>query len=764
MTNFKYISAPAGAGKTTRAIAHSKRMNQLGFNVLFVVPTIKLADQIANSSNHIQAIHSNNTEKDTTASTIINAISSAENESLVITEESFKRIPVWHNKENWVVIKDEAHEPLAINDVSVINSINNINEYFTFTKLDKSSLSQVSVNNNQLTDSTDFIFGQVKQLIDRINNNTYEVLVDCQYLTHKNPRLVYSIFELPNMYLGFNDVIFMSANFEHTFLFHQWESKGVKWADITSSWKLPSVIPNTSRVKIHYYLESEWGWSKNARLRLLNDYAKWVNNKLSNRDFIYVKNNSDQVKLNGKQMPAVCHGLNDHRDADCFVSTSSYLIDNKYNPFYDHYNTSISDARSLRNTQMLFQQLMRCDLRNYESTKPIDLYVPTSVEAIELLQYIPDATIVDYNKTSSGAGSNYIARLNSNWSSAFNKTTNQLPVDCLGFTYNYSYMATEVNSINLVARKDGGIYKLYMGGDLRATNSTDAIKQLITLPQRYEEDHSIIKAIKLMQKYSVISIKTATSREEINQLKTKNTWFSNAIITEGNSFKNVNVRGVHNFLAFDFDNSQITLSQLKKSIFSDLEFVHYTSISHGQSYKTGDCFRVVIPCNRNMTVAEHARLMNYFEQRIMKFDNHGFDAVSKKVVQKWFFPHAESQITHVKTRHGAKQAAKLVLDVDGLLQQIPTPAHVIVPTVADLVITNTTTNTQLTTTDSLMVKIDTIINSMTPGNRSAHAVQIGGLMGKYVRDQVIKDSVFNRLVAAGVGSAAIKSAKRYAFK
>lgn len=763
MTNFKYISAPAGAGKTTKAISYAERVNTNGFNVLFVVPTIKLADQIANSSTSIQAIHSNNTEKGATAQTILAAIESADGSSIVITEESFKRISVWHNKDNWIVIKDEAHEPLSIHDVSVADSIDTINDRLKFKSINESALSTVTVIDNKLKDTTDFVFGNLKQMIDTINDNSFEVLVDTQYLEYTSPRLVYSIFELPNMYKGFQQVIFMSANFEHTFLYHQWAAKGVNWINITDSWKLPSIIPNTDRVKIHYFTEDDRGWSANKRSKLLNDYVQWVNAKLKDRDYIYVKNNNDIANFSGKQMPAVCHGLNDHRDATCFVSASSYLINKKFNAFYDHYDTSINDARSLRNTQMLFQQLMRCDLRNYESKKSIDLYVPTSVEAVELLQYIPNACIIDFNKKTSGGQTTYIARLHNNWTSQFNQTSQERPLDTNAFVYNYNYKDREVKVVQLAPRKSTPIITVIIPPDLRGANSsTDLMTDIITTSQRYQDTHAIVKAIKVMQKTTTISIAKATSKEEINQLKTQNTWFSNAIITEGKSFKNENVKGVHNFLAFDFDNSILEMSDLKKCIFNGFEFLYYTSISHGQSYKTGSCFRVIVPCTRVMSVEEHARLMNYFEERINKFKNHGFDAVSKKVVQKWFFPHAESDVKYIKTGTGTKQATRSVLDVDCTLAYLPKKPHVIVPTLSDLRITNTATSTDISVNDSILIKIDTIINSMTAGDRSYKATQIGGMLGKYVSDRTVKDNVINKLKIAQVGETALKSVKKYA--
>ena len=127
-------------------------------------------------------------------------------------------------------------------------------------------------------------------------------------------------------------------------------------------------------------------------------------------------------------MPAVCHGLNDWNHFTKFMTCASYLINGGDEPTYQYYGSSTTDGRGLRQTQMIYQQLMRTDIRNYESDKPVDLYLPTRQEALDLLLYLPDATLMDCHKIKPGEATGITGTLKPDWLIEYNIEDSEQPL------------------------------------------------------------------------------------------------------------------------------------------------------------------------------------------------------------------------------------------------------------------------------------------------------------------------------------------------
>ena len=776
MTNFKYISAPAGSGKTTAAINASREYNANGFNVMFVVPTIALANQIA-TQRHIHAIHSdNNSDPSVYIHKLINDFNDPI--TIVICEESFRRISLWTTKDQWVIFKDEATEPLTINDCSIEDSFDIINDMYNFTPIVDSTLAYIAINpdaKRKTTSYNDLLLKPLHAINQAIANPHYEVIVNTTSMASKfkAKSFTYSLLEKPTLYSGFHDVIFISANFEHTFLYHHWLAVGVNWTDVTADFNLVKIIPNTNRVKIHYFLEHNTGWSKSARDKWLGNYVNWLVQRLAKTPYVWVANNSDYehghlIQLNpSTHMPAICHGLNNFRSHTTFVSCASYLINDKFAPFYSHYGTSVKDARAMRNSQMLFQQLMRTDLRNYSSTKTINLYVPTCVEARELLAYLPEATVCDYDKQQPGEFTNFTATLSNRFSGVdltAIETKSHISLEMLETDgYVIGNKITEViprvvtqmlGTTELIGPQSQGTNKaILVGGDCGGIN----------IPRNFKSSgHCLIDSLRLAHKNTNIttlnSTGTVKSATDLQLAKSKNAWFSVGRIEQDQPLTKDNVKGVFNYLVFDFDDTKITRNNLSKAIFPGTEYLTYTTISNSD---TKSCFRCIVPTNRPMTLAEHAIIMDYYLKKLAKTNaQHGLDPVSMRATQKFFYPHKEADLKWRKAQAYRDEVVE-VLNIDRLLSTIPKAVTVAAPADSDLNIIDTTTGEIVTNTE-ILDRVDAIISTMTVGDRSVKATRIGGMLGKYILDSSIKHAYMQRLKQAGVGEAAMKSVRKYA--
>jgi len=356
--------------------------------------------------------------------------------SIAITECAFNLLKIRHDSENWCLIKDEAIEPLTIHSIRCPDSKPLIEQWYEFHPIDSQFDAlrrpyQLS-SRLKLEDETDDILKPLYELQQYLDHPYLEVLADIERLNWVNPELRYSVYVKPEIYKDFGACYFLAANFEHTFLYHMYQNSGVNWVEKPKT-AMPKYAPSL-RVNIHYWAENG-NWSKSRREKChqssnkteLAQYLSWFKAQETDDDFVYVANNADKVDLKGTRMPAVCHGLNNWGHFTKFMSCASYLVNRADEQMYQYYGVSTSDARALRNTQMFYQQLMRTDVRNYQSTNPVDIYVPTYTEARELLMYLPEASIQDCKKQTSGQKTGITGKLKATWSGGDAALINQTP-------------------------------------------------------------------------------------------------------------------------------------------------------------------------------------------------------------------------------------------------------------------------------------------------------------------------------------------------
>lgn len=578
----------------------------------------------------------------------------------------------------------------------------------------------------------------------------------------------------------------MAANFEHTFLYHVYKNRGVNWKKHHINTRTPI---DSRRIRIHYWSEDN-AWSKNYRERInnvtgksnLESYLEWFQSREPGTDYVYCSNNRDDVNLPGKKMPAVCHGLNDWQHYTKFMSTASYLISNGDEKFYQHYGLTSSDGRALRSVQMLYQQIMRTNLRDSSSQKIIDIYLPTFTEVRDLMRYFPDAIIQDCKKPKAGTNTGITGILKPNWNGDYHEEPahDAIPATYIGMGSNtyakevsnipysddqdteednictwdieekkfYSHMPDlgnqdQIKNIERVflAENEGG-NKAYYPPQKAPIFKRDTPKR-----GRPSNGSALLRGIASINNDIFLS---GLTKEEIKSAKrSKLRLFVTGQFHNGSSFKRENCFGNINLLAFDFDNTDLTDKQIKQT-FLTCELLIYTTPSHDPNADLRR-IRVVVICDRAMTLDEHSKLMAYYQSKFQKLsDQHGLDETKLTPWSKFYMPHAESEKTHITKE-------KKPLNVDAILSKIPRKPFITVPDISDFEFKNSiNTSPPL---HSRKEKCLELIDQMTPGNRSNYAVTVAG-MAKHLNEQD-KQELYQLVMYQGVDKAALKQFRKY---
>ena len=798
---YNYISGDPGSGKTELAIRRIQKFVALHENVLMVVPTIRLCNEIQNRSNGvIQAIHSENSSIGDTQNRIQEIMRNTRQNgtALVITDSSFMNMRYRSNANNWVVFKDEPKEPLTIVDLAVPDSLDfilrellDLRESVTHGLLHTAGLQLTQ--NWKFTSMDDAVFKELAQLQHYLSNSTYfEVLIDAESL--KDQRLKYSVFQKPELYEDFAEVYFMGANFEHLFIYDQWQRRGVTWVN-----KTPSYIPKmpTDRLHIHYFTD-KYSWSAyarglawNSKQTVLDAYLAWLTTTIPHNNYVYVANNGysdQQLNLSGQRMPAECHGLNAYRHITDVALIGSYLVNKSLEPFYNYYGSSSSDVRGQRQTQYYVQQLTRTNIRVYSGTDAVHAYVPTLDVALSLLTYFTEAKLIPPEL-------NRIGLLNPTWRpdiidadvpvtespAIYGSRATQLIPDYLAdlaqlFFDDTPKSATERSRKHRANKKIPGLNDINdhsdatIGAFIAGNNiyrTTTILAPIVAGHPVFNDFNDLISSGHLHLRFVVFQASEfscpnneSMTKDELKQLKNNRmTWFSCGIYEPGKNLTRTNCLGAK-MIGFDLDGTTITDTQISR-VMKEWEYLQYTTISHKSNQPTRR-LRIIAPYDRPVTLEEHDRIKQYFF-RVLNQVNTATLALDEAKTDPWaklFAPHAEAEIiwSKIKSKHKTKP-----IPVDWILAQQPRSPRIQPPSVEDIQWHYETSYAQTQANDKYIQtrldEIQTLLDSMTAGDRSIKAVKIGGKL-KRVPEEYHND-IFAQMTSRGVEREAIQQAKKY---
>jgi hypothetical protein len=802
---YNFISADPGAGKTVWIIAEQVPYYfSMGISVMIIVPSIQLADEIQqNSHGKIRAIHSESTGTETTVlAEIVKTIKEVsllgEPIAIVICEASFINaiglLQVFeHKMKQWVAVKDEPRDPLNIQQFKISDDVKRIISKFighvepkmtrllsaiiphqymekpvssrSLDELDNTTLLKQWIQTGvsplhdhqddfylELNDMDCEVTGKLAVFKRALHNTWNEVLIDTE--AFENNVLKYSIFQRPESYSMFAQAIFLKAHFEDSFVYHQWQTRGVQWQKMDKQFKSLA----SERLRIHYLFDNEnCQWSRGFRTKdyqgtnNFDVYLAWIREQLPSGDYVYVANNgySDaQLDLNGIRMPAECHGLNAYSHHTQVVLAGSYLVNRADEPFYAYYESSTTDAVAMRQTQYHIQQITRTDIRNYGSNHLVNVYVPTIREALALLAYFEKATLAhpDGNRTGT---------LNP----AFKPKWADEPTP----SNDYAVHGNRVNDADVKVV------------DLRQLELTP--EEILANGNTKNAGHPQLQFI-LAKKSDISSqgLDKTHQRQQYDQVKESLPYVSVGIFNDGDRLTVENCQGAK-MMAFDLDDTILTDKQLAK-VMKRWEYIRYTTFSHedGKLDLEGNVIRrirIIAPYNRVITISEHNRIVSYFTERLFNVMHPGqkmtqnalkassIDIDKSKPYMKLFVPHAESNILWVKRKNNRRTVA---IDVDEILAQVPPLPKIMLPTLEDIIWKSTLSSKSLASVNTkdqkLYLRCMNMINQMHPGNRSNLAVKVAGIM-QFISSH-LHQPLFDAMRHHGVSKRTMRMVVKYA--
>lgn len=343
---YTYTGGSVGSGKTyhtMRLIAEQDKQNWL-----YVAPTKLLLSQIEKDmrelSINVERIDSDNNEYN-----VIEEVLRAVNNTLpdtgkviMMTTNSF--IDCVHKlkrKHHWKLVLDEAFEPIHPTRIET-----RFQEVF-HEQLDMTDkLNVIALNEAVLTNIIKYDEGQPdksKELLSKVVCPSYTV----ELLKMSDKQISFVSYMNPHCLQEFSEVLFLSAMFEKSILYHLWKSTGVKYIEHPYfKDKLNNLHTDKGHLISIGYLLNDWdrtstytfmkrihdgsGGSKREKNGLvIHSLIEQADNYLKDNYLIsynnWVRANPNLYHKGGKKIPVISHGMNQYQNYQnmaCLVSTN----------------------------------------------------------------------------------------------------------------------------------------------------------------------------------------------------------------------------------------------------------------------------------------------------------------------------------------------------------------------------------------------------------------------------------------------------------
>jgi hypothetical protein len=433
---FSYIKALAGAGKTYTMIHEAvKRAARTRQKFVIIQPTVLLVEESFWKAENAKAalpefeqrrikisrIHGD--ESDSVSVDIKDhledSIEGTKGEVLLITQQSFLKLPYFPGAKSWTLVVDEVIQLDTLHSFHFQKFEHIINDNITVSPFDDNhylvtatnitELERIAASRHKETAATAF----ANFANDLLSPHMLVLCKKSQWdklLTKDDGEdsytLDYHSALLPSAMVGFKEVIFMSAMFDESLIHVWWSRLGVEFNQHSLSHILTEERHSFSgRVKILCYTE-DLHWSKSlmdtkaADGRFLIDhYISAIEQRMKGKDYLWAANNDldehTSLTLKGRRMPVLSHGLNCYDDR----SHIAFLCALNRTPSQYSFLASIGieDHEVDRATACAaaYQSVMRSSLRNRNSTEQTTIIVPDLTTAAYLYYYF-DCDLDDF--------------------------------------------------------------------------------------------------------------------------------------------------------------------------------------------------------------------------------------------------------------------------------------------------------------------------------------------------------------------------------
>lgn len=436
------VDALAGAGKTTSAAKWAVKMAKLGEKIAIVQPSKQLIEEFfqkvsnmnTKDSFKVVRLDSDTCDIGTVTSGVIQHLKGVSGsnapgngEILFITHATFRNIPYWDRKHLWTIIHDEVvrvdqcwslflpethkmlTDHLSVGDGNPLHY-----RLFPAVNADLTKIAQ-----NQTKDDTWEKMGFTDIARDVISPNCLVMTGKSAWNAYQNDRsgkegTRFDVFSLlqPSIFEDFKQVIVMGAMLSDTVMSLYWANEGVTFKPFKPIEKGLRYRAHTNgqRLTISYLLNDEW--SKNVRGKAVGQSqdGKAVNalQKLEHEAiqmfgterFLYMENkdaggNKGRLskETNGVQCPNSPYGHNEYQDINNVLITSAINPTPIHYAFLESKGISSESTKMAYYTQLAYQAIMRCSIRNPAATDPVQVVVPDRTCAEFLARYFPGCSI-----------------------------------------------------------------------------------------------------------------------------------------------------------------------------------------------------------------------------------------------------------------------------------------------------------------------------------------------------------------------------------
>ncbi|BAI95706.1 hypothetical protein Sj15T_00520 [Sphingobium sp. TA15] len=424
-TNFNYVSALAGAGKTYKAVDHASFLANEGFRIVIAQPSRQLIDEThtlaeqfqtryPNAKYRLKKIHSDNKTKSSVSGEIVNYLKNYDydnGEILFITHAALFSIPYFHRKDNWILIVDEIPDPFEDMSLKLPDNHSLITDHFTLSTQSayysrpvikpesEDHIRAIWENKNGdqvnavFADFLDAYYDDHRDLY--VNSSTWTAIAENR---DKKERLPANAIWKPSYLEGFKEVIIMGAMFEESILFQIWgQQMGVEWSvydRIQNHLRYQNHAPQPN-LTITYLLEENWSKTKARQQFQDSDYSVFdmckaeADYHIAGADHIIITNKdreseTDECFVNGSRVSNVSHGINTFQHIDNAIFLSALNPSPTHFKLFEMLDVTSDELADARYHQIVYQAVMRTSLRD-----------PSAVERAKHF-IVPDKRAADY--------------------------------------------------------------------------------------------------------------------------------------------------------------------------------------------------------------------------------------------------------------------------------------------------------------------------------------------------------------------------------
>lgn len=241
-------STSVGSGKTKASIEYMLSADKASRNFIYVAPTINLVEQTTKnlkdkltenniSTKNVNLIHSQRTSHEETATaSALNKLNDTESNIgavVILTTTTFLTVlPMITRKEDWHVVLDEAFSPLSFVEYQLGKEDRDKGrEYFeSLFKVEANDYNNIRPADRkyklvQSVASGDWVEAGTKyQGMQKLSQSVLNSALRVELASKHKDRYLFATWVTPDYFEDFAEVVFLSALFEQSILYHLWQS------------------------------------------------------------------------------------------------------------------------------------------------------------------------------------------------------------------------------------------------------------------------------------------------------------------------------------------------------------------------------------------------------------------------------------------------------------------------------------------------------------------------------------------------------------